>query len=849
MAKSTTTDGENVKANSENGSTAAASPNDEHVKIEPSTKDKGEDKPKAADARDDGSEAEARADQHPEKPAQANGPETADGDHHPFANSYQVDSARAADDPNVVYLRDDEIETFLDELDHNGDGCIDYSEVERKLDEVHDELAPTAQPHHLHHDSKQDRERHVFLRSVIGSDQDRIPRADFARVVKSWRVPSMKQEGDKKDDQDKYLRDMSTFRRVRAYWAVHGPEIAFLGIVVGLQLGLGIWQCHKYASGEQYQAAFGWGVALAKLCAGALYPTFFFLILSMSRYFSTFLRRSYHLSRFINWDLSQEFHIKISIVALVLASLHALGHLSGTFNWGSRPERQDAVGVLLGEDQVPRPYSAYVSSLPGITGLTALGLFYTLALLSMPQVRRWNYEVFQLAHLLMFPIIGLLAAHGTAQLLQYAMFGYWLAVPTILVLTERLVRVGTGFHRIPASLKVLDDETVELRATIPSERIWKYQAGQWAYLQVPTISMWQWHPFTISVCVGKEMRMHIKTDGNWTGRLRDLAKDAPQGQEVDIEIGINGPFGAPAQRFYDFNHTILVGAGIGLTPFSGILADLQAKEDRLHGGPTQKLQEQAEKGGDVRGSTSADSPSGGRIGTSREAEAMPQRTDVDMQAPTSGDQSNTTLQETADADSDSASSISRPSSSFSSFASDYRRVDFHWMVRDRNHLLWISELLNTVSRSQAWHHRHDAPGEYHLDIRMQTHVTQKRKNVSTHVYRWLLEQHRTPEHPASPITGLINPTQFGRPDFVSILDRHYDDMRKYKAGLVARASRGGGGEDDAASVADDEVKVGVFFCGTPIVGEILADRCKALTARGRHDGSKIEYHFMIEVFN
>ncbi|KAJ3545638.1 hypothetical protein NM208_g2409 [Fusarium decemcellulare] len=95
----------------------------------------------------------------------------------------------------------------------------------------------------------------------------------------------------------------------------------------------------------------------------------------------------------------------------------------------------------------------------------------------------------------------------------------------------------------------------------------------------------------------------------------------------------------------------------------------------------------------------------------------------------------------------------------STFADDYRRVDFHWMVRDRNYLRWFSDLLNDVSLSQDWHREHEV--HPHLDIRINTHVTAKRKKISTHVYRWLLEMHRTEEHPASPLTGLLNPTHFG----------------------------------------------------------------------------------------
>jgi predicted ferric reductase len=156
----------------------------------------------------------------------------------------------------------------------------------------------------------------------------------------------------------------------------------------------------------------------------------------------------------------------------------------------------------------------------------------------------------------MYPIIGLLCAHGTAALLQWPMLGYFLAFPTLLVLIERVIRVFVGFRPLPATIRILDSETVEIKADIPEERVWKYRPGQYLFLQVPKLSFFQWHPFTISVCLERQVQLHIKTDGNWTKRLRSLV---PEGQsEANIKIGLNGPFGAPAERFYDFTHTVLV---------------------------------------------------------------------------------------------------------------------------------------------------------------------------------------------------------------------------------------------------------------------------------------------------
>jgi dual oxidase len=191
----------------------------------------------------------------------------------------------------------------------------------------------------------------------------------------------------------------------------------------------------------------------------------------MSRYLSTLSRKSVVLSRFINWDLSQSFHIKISLVSLFLAVLHAIGHLAGTFVHGSRPQNQQAVAAAFGTPSVPRPYVSYVASLPGWTGLTAFGIFWIILICSLPLIRKLNYELFQGAHLLMFPMIGLLIAHGQNALLQAPMLGYWLAFPTLLVVIERCYRFYLGFHRIPAEMTILDADTICITTSLPRHGI------------------------------------------------------------------------------------------------------------------------------------------------------------------------------------------------------------------------------------------------------------------------------------------------------------------------------------------------------------------------------------------
>lgn len=85
----------------------------------------------------------------------------------------------------------------------------------------------------------------------------------------------------------------------------------------------------------------------------------------------------------------------------------------GTFQYGSRAAQQPALINYVGTS---KSYVDFVSSRPGWSGLVALGSFTLLSITSLPQVRAYSYELFQICHLLMYPIFAMLALHGTAKL-------------------------------------------------------------------------------------------------------------------------------------------------------------------------------------------------------------------------------------------------------------------------------------------------------------------------------------------------------------------------------------------------------------------------------------------------
>ena len=151
------------------------------------------------------------------------------------------------------YLSPDEIKEFLEDLDADNNGFIDYAEVEAKLDQVHKEIAPEAKEHNLHHKNTEATQRHEFLRSVMGTDENKIPRNEFYKTVEGWKVPSLDPDKTSEDASKEYTKHMAWGRKARAWWSVRGTEVMFLFVVISFQVAFGVWQLVKYLTHPLYR--------------------------------------------------------------------------------------------------------------------------------------------------------------------------------------------------------------------------------------------------------------------------------------------------------------------------------------------------------------------------------------------------------------------------------------------------------------------------------------------------------------------------------------------------------------------------------------------------------------------
>ncbi|CAE6383066.1 unnamed protein product [Rhizoctonia solani] len=299
-----------------------------------------------------------------------------------------------------------------------------------------------------------------------------------------------------------------------------------------------------------------------------------------------------------------------------------------------------------------RPQSAlqiHYTQPGGFTGHVMLFIMVLMYSTAHHKVRKQCFEAFWYTHHLAFFFMLGLFTHATgcfvrdsAQPDYIATFpfystdhclGYlsWRFIiwPAVIYFGERVYREIRA--RRPTTLqKVLvhPSGAMELRINKPS---FKYTAGQWLFIQVPEISKFQWHPFTItSAPEDPYVSIHIRQVGDFTyalgerlgagpnvvaslttsamNALEKRASDSKEGLEVlpaegrgeFIEVDsssmtlplvrIDGPYGAPAEDVFESEVAVLIGAGIGVTPFASILKHIWYRQRRGNLGALKRVE-------------------------------------------------------------------------------------------------------------------------------------------------------------------------------------------------------------------------------------------------------------------
>ncbi len=294
--------------------------------------------------------------------------------------------------------------------------------------------------------------------------------------------------------------------------------------------------------GEDGHPAYGIGRALGKCIDfdGAL------ILLPMMRRFLGWVRRSF-LGLLVPVDDAVDFHRIVGHTLFALSITHATAFTIAYAAGHSSPLQ-------------------LLDTARGLTGVILLIVFTTMWIFSLAFVRRSKrFELFYFTHLLYVVWLGVAIAHAPQFL--------WAAgVPILGFLMEQALRLRRrGRKATVIASEAMRSGVTRLEFDKPKDLA--AGAGDYVFLRIPKIAKHEWHPFTISSAPERStLAFHIRSLGNWTAALREHVERSPN--DVELIAYVDGPYHSPTAPIFESRFVVLIGAGIGVTPFASVLESI-----------------------------------------------------------------------------------------------------------------------------------------------------------------------------------------------------------------------------------------------------------------------------------
>ncbi|XP_010556561.1 PREDICTED: ferric reduction oxidase 2 [Tarenaya hassleriana] len=258
-------------------------------------------------------------------------------------------------------------------------------------------------------------------------------------------------------------------------------------------------------------------------------------------------------------ESSIKYHIWLGHLAMTLFSAHGLSyilfwisthHISQMIEWAN-------VGVanLAGEISL-------------VAGLAMWATTY-------PTIRRRAFEVFLYTHYLYIVFFLFFVLHVGVSYSFIAFPGFFI------FMVDRFVRFLQSRDNVRLiSARVLPCDTVELNFS-KSPRL-MYNPTSIMFVNIPSISKLQWHPFTITSSSNLEpekMSVVIKGEGKWSTKLYKILSSS----QIDrLPVSVEGPYGPVSTDFFRHESLVMVSGGSGITPFISIIRDLISASKTLN---------------------------------------------------------------------------------------------------------------------------------------------------------------------------------------------------------------------------------------------------------------------------
>ncbi|KAM6426630.1 dual oxidase 2 [Liasis olivaceus] len=324
------------------------------------------------------------------------------------------------------------------------------------------------------------------------------------------------------------------------------------------------------------------GIMISRGAGASISFMYSFILLTMCRNLITFLRETF-FNCYIPFDSAVDFHRWIATGALIFSVLHTLGHVVNVYIFSVTP--LSILSCLFshvfmndGSQFPPKYYWWFFETIPGMTGVLLLVILAIMYVFATHYFRRISFQGFWITHHLYVVLYILVIIHGSYALIQQPRFHIYFIIPALIYGADKLISLSRKKVEISViKAELLPSGVTYLQFQRPQD--FDYRSGQWVRIACLSLGTTEYHPFTLTSAPHEDLlSLHIRAAGPWTTRLRELYSP-----ESIAEIGkypklyLDGPFGEGHQEWNKFEVSVLVGGGIGVTPFASILKDLVFK--------------------------------------------------------------------------------------------------------------------------------------------------------------------------------------------------------------------------------------------------------------------------------
>ncbi|KAH7883001.1 NADPH oxidase B [Phlebopus sp. FC_14] len=344
------------------------------------------------------------------------------------------------------------------------------------------------------------------------------------------------------------------------------------------------------------RATFGITYPIARGAALVLHTDVIFILLPVCRNLISLLRRT-PLNQFIPFDKNITFHKATAWSMVVFTVIHIAAHMRNF----QELAMLDPDATTTGQ-RILVFLQANFATGPGATGWIMTACLAIMVWFAMEKRRRANFERFWYTHHLFLVFFLAWQFHGMWCMIKpdrepFCSFNsigvfwaqrYWL-VGGLIWTYERVLREVRSRHRTYIS-KVIQHPSKVVEIQIKKEKT-TTRAGHAPEEDYISVHIRVVGDFTTALAkaVGCDFDSKKEKEVNASGGMVIGTDTKPPLNRVLPRLMVDGPFGSASEDFLNYETVLLVGAGIGVTPFASILKSIWYRMNNLNNSKPTRL--------------------------------------------------------------------------------------------------------------------------------------------------------------------------------------------------------------------------------------------------------------------